>query len=243
VDLFGGSASVLLRKPRAEIEVYNDIDGEIVNLMKVVRDRGGELAEKLYVTPYARAEFRESFERSDDPLEQARRTIIRSLQGYGGSYATRGSKSTPGGFRVAYKSGNCPPKTWTNVPENIMEIIERFRGVYIENLDFRTILARYDQEDALVYADPPYIPGTRDYGSDYSFETTTEDHRDLAALLNRRKGPVVISGYRSDLYDELYRGWDWKETETMCAANTKRVEKIWIKGMEPDLFTAADLAV
>jgi DNA adenine methylase len=243
VDLFGGSAAVLLRKRRSETEVYNDIDGEIVNLMRVVRDRGAELAQKLYMTPYARDEFKQSFVRSNDPLEQARRTVARSLQGYGGSYATRGSKSTPGGFRVAYKAGNHPPKTWVNMPENILTITERFKGVYIENLDFRKILVRYDQEDTLIYADPPYLPKTRDYGSDYGYELTEQDHGELAELLNKRKGPVVISGYRSALYDEWYHEWLWKEKETTCASNNKRIEKIWIKGTEHNLFSAAGVAI
>jgi DNA adenine methylase len=243
VDLFGGSASVLLRKPRSEIEVYIDIDGEIVNLMKVVRDRGEELAHKIWMTPYARDEFRESFVLSDDPLEQARRTVTRSFQGYGGSYVTRGSKATPGGFRVAYKKGNCPQKSWVNVPENILAVTERFQGVYIENLDFRKLLERYDQEDAQVYADPPYLPETRDYGSDYQYEMTIGDHCELAELLNKRKGPVVISGYYSELYNDLYTGWMWKEKESRCAANTKRVERIWIKGLEAELFNLEDIAV
>jgi DNA adenine methylase len=242
VDLFGGSASILLKKRRAEIEVYNDIDGEIVNLMKVARDRGEELAQLLGMTPYARDEFRESFVPADDPVERARRTVVRSFQGYGGSYATRGSKATPGGFRVAYQPGNNPSRSWTDIPANILEIAKRFQGVYIENLDFRKILARYDREDTLIYADPPYLPETRDYGSDYSFEMNSRDHYELAQLLNKHKGPAVISGYHSAFYDELYGGWLCKKKDTTCASNKKRTEKIWIKGLEPDLFTALESA-
>ena len=242
VDLFGGSASVLLKKPRSKIEVYNDIDGEIVNLMKVVRDQGDELVRGLSLTPYARDEFRESFVPADDPVEQARRTVVRSFQGYGSSYSTRGSKATPGGFRVAYKQGNNPSQSWPHIPENILEIIKRFQGVYIENLDFRKILERYDQKDTLIYADPPYLPETRDYGSDYSFEMNSQDHYDLAQLLNRRNGPVVISGYHSAFYDELYSGWVCKKKNTTCASNKQRTEQIWIKGLEPDLFTALEAA-
>jgi DNA adenine methylase len=243
VDLFGGSASVLLRKPRSETEVYNDIDGEIVNLMKVVRDHGEELARKLDLTPYARDEFRESFTPAPDPVEQARRTVVRSWQGYGGSYATRGSKTTPGGFRVAYKRGNSPQKSWPGIPGNVIEIIDRVKGVYIENLDFRAALERYGQEDALVYADPPYLPETRDYGSDYTYEMTVQDHCELARLLNGRNGPVVISGYGSELYDDLYAGWACRAKETTCASNARRLEKIWIKNDEPDLFSAVGIAV
>jgi len=94
VEPFGGSGSVLLRKKRSEVEVYNDLDGEIVNLFRVARDNGEELSRQIFLTPYSRDEFVKSFELSDDPLEQARRTIVRSFQGFGSGYvtATKGSK-------------------------------------------------------------------------------------------------------------------------------------------------------
>jgi DNA adenine methylase len=234
LDLFGGSASVLIKKPRSEIEVYNDLDGEIVNLLKMARDRGEELAQKLCLTPYARDEFRDSFLPSDDPLEQARKTIVRSFQGYGGASATptRGGKASVGSFKVAYKHGNRPQVYWASVPDNLLAVNERLKGVCVENLDFRKALKRYGQKDALVYADPPYLPDVRDYGSDYRHELSEQDHIELAKLLNEREGPAVVSGYQSELYEDLYKGWARKERTARCASNKKRVEVIWIKGLK-----------
>jgi DNA adenine methylase len=222
-----------MKKPRSEIEVYNDLDGEMVNLLKIARDRGEELARKLYLTPYARDEFRESFRPSGDPLEQARRTVVRSFQGYGGSCtAGEKTKARAGSFRAAYKRGNQPQVSWVSLPENLLAINERLKGVSIENLDFRKALKRYGQEDALVYADPPYLPETRDYGADYRHELSEQDHLELAKLLHERDGPVVISGYRSGLYEELYKGWAVRELSTRCASNKKRTEVLWIKDIK-----------
>ena len=77
VEPFGGGASVLLRKPRSYGEVYNDLDAEVVNVFRMLRDRGPELHNLLTLTPFARAEFKLAYETSADPLEQARRTIAR----------------------------------------------------------------------------------------------------------------------------------------------------------------------
>jgi len=232
LDLFGGSAAVLLKKPRSEIETYNDLDGEMVNLLKTARDRGEELSEKLYFTPYARDEFKESFNPSNDPLEQARRTIVRSFQSFGGALPSniKGAKASAGSFRSAYKHNNRPQVSWAGLPENLLVINERLKGVNVENLDFRKALKRYNQHDALVYADPPYLPELRDYGADYRHEMTEQDHIELAELLNERKGPAVISGYRSALYNKLYRGWVCKECSTRDASHKLRTEVVWIKG-------------
>src|SRR3954471_8601570 len=71
-EAFGGAASVLMRKPRSYGEVYNDLDGEIVNLFHVLRGpRAGELIASLRLTPFARIEFEESYETAADPVEQA----------------------------------------------------------------------------------------------------------------------------------------------------------------------------
>jgi DNA adenine methylase len=115
VEPFGGSGSVLLRKKQSEIEVYNDLDGEIVNLFRVARDNGEELSRLVYLTPYSREEFVKSFEPSDDPIEQARRTVVRSFQGFGSGYvtATKGSKCARPeyGFRIGWRCRGNKPNT------------------------------------------------------------------------------------------------------------------------------------
>jgi len=106
VEAFGGAGSVLLRKERAYGEIYNDLDNEIVNLFRVGRARGDELRRALELTPFSRVEYRLSFEVSDDPVEQARRTVTRSLMGFGSNALCRLVKS---GFRAnSNRSGTTP---------------------------------------------------------------------------------------------------------------------------------------
>jgi DNA adenine methylase len=242
VELFGGGGSILLRKPRSDAELYNDLDGEIVNLFKIVRDRGDELREKLFLTPFSREEFILAYEPSDDPLEQARRTVARSYMGFGSASATEG-KSTKGnnpltGFRSNTKrKGGTPARDWMNYPDALMGIIERLQGITIENKNALDIIPTHDSNETVFYADPPYLPSVRDYGNDYRYEMREEEHIQLAEKLNQVKGAVLISGYRSDLYDELYKGWIWREKNTYADGSHPRTEVLWIKGIDPDLFS------
>jgi DNA adenine methylase len=244
VELFGGGGSILLRKSRSYSELYNDLDGEIVNLFRVTRERGYELMEKLILTPYSREEFLLAYEPSNDPLEQARRTVIRSFMGFGSSAATQG-KSTKGkkpstGFRTnTNRAGTTTAHDWANYPDALKGIIDRLRGVIIENRNALEIIPIHDTEQTVFYADPPYLPSVRDYGKDYRYEMSIEDHIKLAEKLNRVKGAALISGYHSGLYEELYKGWVRREKKTYADGALPRTEVLWMKGVDPDLFSCA----
>lgn len=224
----GGGASVLLRKPRSYAEVYNDLDGEIVNVFRVLRDRGDELKRALELTPFSRVEFIESYEQHSDPLEQARRTILRSFQGFG-SAAVSGEIS---GFRAnSNRSGTTPAHDWRNYPENVPALIERMRGVVIEQREATEVMAAHDSPDTLYYVDPPYVHSTRGArrGRDaYKHELDDQQHVRLAVVLHNLSGTVVLSGYRCPLYDEMYS--DWLRID--CAAHADgardRVESLWL---------------
>jgi len=240
VELFGGGGAVLLQKPRAYSELYNDLDGEIVNVFRVVRDQGDKLLEKLILTPYSREEYRTAYEPTDDPVEQARRTILRSYMGFASNGSTKGhGKNTyPNtGFRGPRKStGATPSHEWASYPEFLWSIILRLKGVVIENRNALEIIPRYDNEKTVFYADPPYLPSVRDYGSDYRHEMTETDHITLAQELNQTKGSVIVSGYHNNLYKELYKGWDVVEKKTYADRALPRTEVLWMKGIAPDLF-------
>jgi DNA adenine methylase len=240
VELFGCGGGVLLRKPRSHAELYNDLDGEIVNLFRVARDRGNELVEKLYLTPYSFEEFVLSYEHTDDPLEQARRTVSRSFMGFGSAAATDG-KSTKGnnpltGFRSNTKrTGGTPAHDWMNYPDALINIIDRLRGVTIENRNALEIIPTHDSESTLFYANPPYLASVRDYGRVYQYEMSEEEHIELAKILNETRGAVIVSGYHSDLYDELYRGWVRREKNTYADGALPRTEVLWMKGVNIDM--------
>jgi DNA adenine methylase len=227
VELFGGGGSVLLRKPRVYSDVYNDLDYEIVNLFRVLRDRGDELLRLLYLTPFSREEFILAYESSDDPLEQARRTVARSFMGFGGAAATAGPKT---GFRACSRLGTTPAYNWAHYPDALKNIIERLRGVVIENRPALDVIPQQDTDKTLFYADPPYLPSVRDPGTDYRHEMTEDDHIKLARVLRQVKGMVIVSGYYSDLYDELYKGWTRREKAAYADGSRPRTEVLWMKG-------------
>lgn len=231
VEPFGGGASVLLRKPRSYGEVYNELDGQIVNLFRVVRERPDELIRALQWTPFARDEFLTSYEASEDPLEQARRTVVRSFMGFG-STATSGEKT---GFRAnSNRSGTTPAHDWANFPDSLRRIADRLQGVVIENKDAASVIEQHDSDETLIYADPPYVHDTRSKGNPYCkkgyrHEMTDDDHRALAAVLRNCKGMVVLSGYACDLYDrELFPDWQRHERAAHADGARDRVEVLWL---------------
>jgi len=235
VEPFGGSGSVLLRKERSKIEVYNDLDGEIVNLFQVVREHGEELSRLVYLTPYSRSEFIKAFEPSDNHIEQARRTLVRSFLGWGSGYISNSENDKcakpHNGFSIDYrvKDRGTRNYVWLKVPGTILSVIERLRGVIIEAVDYKNVIAKNDTNNTLFYVDPPYLSDVRDSGNDYRHEFSEENHKELASVLNNVKGSVIISGYNSKLYKKLYQKWETKSIETYTAGNTKRTELIWIK--------------
>lgn len=235
VEPFGGAASVLIQKARSYAEIYNDLDGELVNLFQCVRDRGEELKSKLELTPFARDEYRLSFERSDDSLEQARRTVVRSFMGFGSNSLCREIKS---GFRSnSNRSGTTPAHDWRNYPVALVTLVDRLRGVVIENRNAVEVMLRHDGLDTLHYCDPPYVHDTRSqkvHGHHgYSHEMTDDQHRELAAVLNELKGMVIVSGYACPLYDdELYAGWRRVEKRALADGARERIEVLWMRNVE-----------
>lgn len=239
VEPYGGGGSVLLRKPRSYAEIYNDLDGEIVNLFRMVRDCGQDLRRALELTPFSRTEFLESYETAEDPLEQARRTLARSYMGFGSSSAS-GNKT---GFRAnSNNSGTTPAHDWANFPAALVALTQRLRGVVLENKDAIEVMQTHDGIDTLHYVDPPYVHSTRARGNKYCkkgyrYEMTNHEHRALAAVLHELKGSVVLSGYPCALYDELYAGWHRIENRGAHADGAKyRTEVLWLRNVNLGLF-------
>ncbi len=235
VEPFGGAASVLLRKPAAFQEIYNDLDGEIVGLFRVLRDPAGaaELSRLIALTPWAREEFEASYTVSPDPIENARRTVVRSFMGFG-STATALRRKT--GFRaISVRNGKHPAKDFSGMPQAILALAERMRGVVIENRPALEILTRCDAGDTLAYLDPPYVHSTRSgkriHGGlehAYAHEMDEEQHRDLLAWCSSSKSMVVISGYATDLYEQALTGWTRIELAAFADGARARTEVLWI---------------
>lgn len=218
---FFGSGAVFFNKEPAYIETINDIDSNIVNLFRVCREHPDELARLIEMTPFARDEFRECYERTDDPIEQARRTIVRYHQSFGTSNSSRGSwknVQTYGGPRCA--------TMWNYLPQAILECVERLKEAQIENIDAIEIIRRYNDESTLIYCDPPYLKELRKKNI-YAHEMSDKQHIELLKEIKASRSKIIISGYDNELYNHELEGWSTDVIQTTAQMGLHRTEKIW----------------
>lgn len=234
VEAFGGAASVLMRKRPVPAECYNDLDDACVNVFRVLRDpcQAERLRRLIALTPFARSEMVAAYEPSDDPVEQARRTIILSFQGHGSDAVTRGYTT---GFRSNLSNGRAlPAQSWSNWPDAIQAFTHRLSGVVIENTDAVKIMRRLDRPTTLHYIDPPYLPETRSakYVSrnknGYRHELSRSDHEILLREIKSLSGMVVLSAYPSDIYADILIGWKSVKTSALADGARPRTEVIWL---------------
>ena len=227
VDVFGGSGAILLSKKRSGVEVYNDIDSGLFNLFSVLRDP--DLSEKLMLacamTLYSRREFDLAASPTADPVESARRFLVRQRM-------SRAGLAKQWSYCVADSCGgiSSAAKRWLSGIERLPAIRERLRGVQIESTDWRDALQRYDREDTLFYLDPPYVEDKRVSGK-YLHEFTLSNHVELIQAVSKTKGMIVLSGYQCELYDSLESlGWDRVDFSVPAYSSdsrTRRTESVW----------------
>ncbi len=230
---FAGSAAVLLNRPPSPVETYNDVDGEVVNFFRVLREQKDHLVEAIGLTPFSREEF--SISCVIDPkapaLERARRFYVRARQVRTGlaQTASLGRWANCKGTSRAGMSGVV--SRWLGAVEALPEIAERLLRVQIENRPALEAIRLYDSADTLFYCDPPYVHDTRGDQSAYGYEMTDQDHRALARTLNAAKGLVALSNYDCPLMDELYPARKWRKTvspeKTIHSTKGTRAEVVW----------------
>jgi DNA adenine methylase len=236
---FGGGASILLRKSRSKNEIYNDLDGDIVNVFRVMQNPvlAQDLRDKLYYTPFSRAELEQAWiEVENDPVEQARRCLIRSHMGFGSAGATKGRTGFRG-FDCYENSYSAPAKQWSELPQYLNQYIDRLRQVVLENSCAFKVIEKTNFLTTLLYVDPPYMIETRSSmksgQSYYRHEMSNNDHEKLLKTLNESNHMVVLSGYRSELYMDMLKDWNLLEFEARASRGHKgtvnRTECIWIK--------------
>lgn len=227
LEPFFGSGAVLFNKPRSNIETVNDLDGNVVNLFECIRQDPQKLARMVYLTPYAREVYEKAYETvpdEDDKFEAALNFYIRLNMGHG--FRTTGErvgwKNDVQGRERSYAS-----QDWVNLPNKIMMAAERLRGVQIENMPAAELIKRFNYKNVLIYCDPPYILSTR-HGKQYRCEMETGEHIDLLTLLLQHKGSVIISGYETELYNDMLAGWNRYETTAYSQVCSKKREVLWM---------------
>ena len=223
LEPFFGSGAVLFNKPPSAIETVNDIDGDIVNFFSVLRDQPDELARLIELTPYARDVFDDAHHnRGTDPLDRAYRFAIRSKMGYGfKTYTHTGFK-----IDIAGRQGSYASRYWAKMPELVQHLCGRLKKVQIENRPALDIIRRFNFDNVLIYADPPYLLDTRG-GKQYRYEMNEQDHLDLLAALLQHKGPVILSGYPHEMYDQELKGWSRITKKSYNQNADQRTEVLW----------------
>lgn len=234
VEPFGGAAGVLLQKPRSYAEIYNDLDGAIVNFFRVLRnpETRARLIEQIRLTPYARAEFEQAWEDAADDVERARRVAIRAQMGFGSAGATKGVT----GFRIDTKRAyGTAQHLWGTYPDAVAATGLRFESVLIENREATEVMLQHDGPATLHFVDPPYLHSTRVMQANgkgyYRHEMTDADHQALLQALLELEGMVVLSGYDSEIYRDMLDGWERFETKSRISAGrgtALRNEIVWI---------------
>jgi len=230
---FGGSAAVLINRDPSPVETYNDIDGDVVNFFRVLRDRADELIRAIALTPFSREEFYFSIygdTKGISDLERARRFYVRARQARTGlaQTATLGRWANCKNTSRAGMSGVV--SRWLGGVKALEEIAERLLRVQIENRPAVDVIHLYDSANTLFYCDPPYIHESRGDNRAYKFEMDERQHKELAIVLNDCKGKVAISGYRCGLMDELYKGWRrFDAPQKQChSIKELRQESVWM---------------
>ncbi|NBI08086.1 DNA adenine methylase [Senegalia massiliensis] len=226
LEPFFGSGAVFFSKAPSFTEVINDLDSQVTNLFKIIRDYPGELAEKILLTPYSRDEYKECHKIQGNEIEKARRFLARSNMARAGmQYYT--SSWRHAGPVLGAKCNQRVIGEWNKLPRRILEAAERLKDAEIENTDALKLIKKYNHKDCLIYVDPPYLLSTRKQRYYNEEMTESEEHIELIKSLKYHSGTVMISGYESDLYNELLEGWAKHEFYTNAEQGKKRKEIIW----------------
>jgi DNA adenine methylase len=223
LECYAGTLAAFFAKKKAPHEIVNDMSGRLINLFRMVRERGEELADLIEMTPYARTEYYASYEQADDPLEDARRFMVRSWQAHGYKPFCRTGWRNNGS-----KSLQPVTNLWNDLPARIRATMLRLKDAEIESVPALALIERYRTTDTLIYADPPYVLSTRKGRKLYQHEMTDADHAALLDALDLHPGPVVLSGYHCPLYDDRLAHWTVKEKRFQAEKGNTRTEVLWL---------------
>ena len=229
LEPFFGSGAVFFRKPPSRIETINDLDGEIVNLFRCIREKPEELERAVALTPYSRCEYEQAWSRFKtggqcDGVEAARETLVRYWQSHGSTVVYKGGWKND----VAKREYAYDVRYWRRLPEWIEAAAGRLKEAQIEQLPAVELIRRFRHQDVLIYADPPYMLSTRK-GRQYIVDMVDDaQHVELLDALKSHPGPVILSGYDNELYDRSLQGWIKLNRKALAEGGRARVETVWL---------------
>lgn len=227
LEPFFGSGAVFFNKQRSKIETLNDVDDQVVNLFRVIRENPDELLRKINLTPWSRTEYKQSYgPKTGDSLEDARRFMVRTWMAIG----TKTSDIT--GWSNNQKPVDSGISRWCKLDQNMMIASKRLQHdkcnlVQIENMEALKLIERYNRPYVFIYADPPYPISTRSKRI-YKHEMTDDDHIRLLEVLTMHTGPVMISTYKNALYDNMLKGWNVEQITVQTEMGGSAIETVYM---------------
>lgn len=243
LEPFFGSGAVFFNKKPTAFETINDLDRMVVNFFKICREQPAELSRLLHFTPFSRVEFEsvqeykagEEIQLTGDPLEDARRFAVRCSQGFGSKLADRcGWKNTKS------SKGPINPRVWQGMADVVVELANRLKDAQIECKSALELIPAYNTKDCLIYVDPPYLGTTRSSRMYRQEMMHTNEHIQLLMLLKEHQGPVLVSGYDNELYDETLSGWHKETKQGRTNSASIRLETLWMN-YSPSIQMSLDM--
>lgn len=236
VEPFFGSGAIFFNKKPAYLEIINDVDDDIVNFFRVLRENEEDLIRKISFTPYSRKEYENAYLNSkEEPIERARKFAVKCWQGFG-----CGNRYKNGYRRGIGETSPNPAKAWKEMPETLQYAAERLKNAQIENMDAIKLINDMKGENTFIYCDPPYMQETRKRYL-YNHEMEDVDHKRLLETILKSDCKIMISGYENELYNKMLVGWNKAHKETTAECSVKRTETIWYNydlniGIQEELF-------
>lgn len=221
IEPFAGGLSVLLNKPESADEVANDLNSDLIQFYRDLRD-DSQLIVRAQSTPYEEKTFRNALEYGRDSLAfLVRNRFSRGGLGKDFAWSDRLRGGQPGDVNA-----------WKTIVDDLPEIRSRIYNVRLMNRDAVEVIQLNDSPETLIYADPPYLPEVRSSKSIYDHEMSFEGHEWLLSVLRGLSSKVVLSGYRSPLYKVQLGGWNRHDFEIanhsgQGAKKQRRVECVW----------------
>jgi Site-specific DNA methylase len=226
LEPYAGGIAILLNKEPSRIETINDLDDDVINLYRVIREKREELIEKIVFTPYARAEYDNAFPENPEGLsdvERAKNFLIRSGMGHGFRLCEKtGFKRDVYAREAAYAV-----RYWNDLPDVITNVAQRLKMVQIEHKPAVELIKAFNHSNVLIYGDPPYVMSTRSRKM-YRHEMSDQDHVELLEALLLHTGPVMLSGYDNEIYNEYLQGWRKISTPARAENSLPRTEVLWM---------------
>ena len=208
---FGGSGAILLNRPPSPVETYNDLDGEVVNFFRVLREQKDELIAQIALTPFSREEYFLAVSDSKcelSPIQRALRFFVRARQSRSGLAQTASLGRWANCKNTSRAGMSGVVSRWLGSVAGLPDIAMRLLRVQIENRPAIDLINLYDDDGTLFYCDPPYPHDSRGDSKSYGYEMTDPDHAELSKVLHRIRGKAAVSGYQCDLLNDLFSDWN-----------------------------------